>query len=133
MILFLHATLFVVLSYFRPTSVMSLLHASFHRRCGRPLLLFPCMSTSNILRTMSSSFILHTWPYHFSRFSVIFLDACTTLFVPLMCTFRILCLRVTPHIQLSILVSFTSSRASCPLVVAQVSAPYNRAGLTTVL
>ena len=131
MILFLHAALFVVLSSFSPTSVMSLLHASFHLRFGRPLLLFPGISTSNILLTMCSSFILLTWPYHFSRFSVIFLDACTTPVVPLMCSFRILSLLVTPHIHLSILISFTSSRASCPLVVAQVSAPYNRAGLTT--
>ena len=30
---------------------------------------------------MCSSFILLTWPYHFSPFSVIFLDACTTLVV----------------------------------------------------
>ena len=133
MILFLHAALFVVLSSFSPTSVMSLLHASFHLRFGRPLLLFPGISTSNILLTMCSSFILVTWPYHFSRFSVIFLDTCTTPVVPLMCSFRILSLLVTPHIHLSILISFTSSRASCPLVVAQVSAPYNRAGLTTVL
>ena len=43
-------------------------------------------------------------------FSVIFLDACTTLVVPLMCSFRILSLLVTPHIHLSILISFTSSR-----------------------
>ena len=47
MILFLHAALFVVLSSFRLTSVMSLLHASFHLRFGRPLLLFPGMSTSS--------------------------------------------------------------------------------------
>ena len=45
--------------------------------------------------------------------------------VPLMCSFRILSLLVTPHIHLSILISFTSSRAYCPLVVAQVSALYN--------
>ena len=133
MISFLHAALFVVLSSFRPTSVMSLLHASFHRRFGRPLHIFPGMSTSNILLTMCSSFILLTWPYHFSRFSVIFLDACTTLAVPLTCSFRIVSLLVTPNIHLSILISFTSRRASCPIVVAQVSAPYNRAGLTTVL
>ena len=133
MMVFLHAALFVVLSSFRPTSVMSLLHASFHHRFGRPLLLFPGISTSSILLTMCSSFILFTWPYHFSRFSVIFLEAYTALVVPLMCSFRILSLLVTPHIHLSILISFTSSCSSCPLVVAQVSAPYNRAGLTTVL
>ena len=39
----------------------------------------------------------------------------------------------SPHIHLSSIISFTASRASCPLVVAHVSAPYNRAGLTTVL
>ena len=41
------------------------------------------MSTSGILLTMCSSFILIILPYHFSRCSVIFLDACTTLVVPL--------------------------------------------------
>ena len=105
----------------------------FFLRFRCPLLLFPGMSTSSILLTVCSSSILLTWPYHFSRFSVIVFDACTTLVVPLMCSLRILSLLVTPHIHLSILISFTSSRASCPLVVAQVSAPYNRAGLTTVL
>ena len=53
------------------------------------------------------------------RFSVIFLDACTdhscspsNVFISDL---------VTPHIHLSILISFTSSRASCPRAVAQVS------------
>ena len=114
-------------------SHISLLQASFHLWFGHPLLLFPGMSTTSILLTMCSSFILLTWPYHFSHFSVILYDACTTLVVTLMCSFRILSLLVTPHIHLSILISFNSSHPSCPLVVAQVSAPYNRAGSTTVL
>ena len=121
MILFFYASLFVVLSSFTPTYAMSLLHVSFHLMFGCPLLLFPGMSTSSILLTMCSSFILLTWPYHFSRFSVIVLDASTTLVVLLMCSFRILSLLVTKHIHLSILISFTSSRASFPLVVAHVS------------
>ena len=133
MMVLLHAAMFVFLSSFRPTSAMSLLHASFHLRCGRPLLLFPGMSTFSILLTMCSSCILLTWPYHFSLFSVVFLEAFTTLVVPLMCSFRILSLLVSPHIHLSIPISFNYSRASCLLVVAQVSEPYNRAGLTTVL
>ena len=91
-----------------PLSCLSCMHLSIGR-FGRPLLLFPGMSTSNILLTMCSSFILLTWPYHFTRFSVIFLDACSTLGVPLMCSFWILSLLVTPHIHLSILISFTSS------------------------
>ena len=66
--------LFVALSSFNPACVISLLHASFHLRFGHPLLLFPGMSTSSILLTVCSSFILLTWSYHFSRFSVIFLS-----------------------------------------------------------
>ena len=112
----LHYPLFDALSSLNPASVIIyLLHASVHLRFGRPLLLFPGMSTSSILLTMCPSFILLTWPYHFSGFSVTFLDACTTLAVPIMCSFRILSLLVTPHIHLSILISFTSSRASCPI------------------
>ena len=45
----------------------------------------------------------------------------------------ILSFLVTPHIHLSILISFTSILDSCRLVVAQVSAPCSIAGLTTVL
>ena len=96
--------------FFSPASVKSLLHASFNIRFRRPLLV-PGMSTSSILLTMCSSSILLTWPYHFSRFSVIFVDVCTTLVVSLMRSFRIVSLLVTPHIHLSNLVSFTSSRA----------------------
>ena len=44
-----------------------------------------------------------------------FVDACTTLVVPIMCSFRNVSLLVTPHIHLSILISFTSSRAYCPI------------------
>ena len=59
-ILFLHSALFVVLSSLSLTSVISLLHTSFHLRFARPLLLFPGMPTSSILLTMCSSFILLT-------------------------------------------------------------------------
>ena len=93
---------------------MSLLHASFHLRFGHPLLLFPGMSTSSILLTMCSSFILLTWPYHFSSYSVIFLDACTTLFVPLMCSFRIL------TESLSLCTSISASSSHLLLVVLLV-------------
>ena len=83
MILFLHAGLFVALYSFNPACVVSLLYASFYLRFGCPLLLFPGMSTSCILLTMCSSFFLVTWPYHLSGFSVIFLDACVILVVPI--------------------------------------------------
>ena len=58
----------------------------FPLRFGRPLLSFPYnMSSSSILLTTCSSFIIITWPFHIRRFSVIFLDSCTTLIAPVMC------------------------------------------------
>ena len=60
---FLHSVLFAMLSSFSPVSVISLLQALVHPRFGRPLLLFPAMSTSSILRTVRSPVILITWPY----------------------------------------------------------------------
>ena len=82
-----------------------------------------------------SYFFLHGLPCCYLRhFSAIFLVAWVTLAVPLMCvrfgSYPSLSLRTSISASSS---SFTSSRASCPLVVAQVSAPYNRAGLATVL
>ena len=128
-IFFLHSALLDVLSSYNPACVISLLHAYFHLRFGRPLLLFPAMSTSSILLNKASSFIRLAWPYHFSRFSVIVWTLAPLLLSHLMCSFRILSLLVTLHIHISILISFTSSRDSCPLVVAHVSVPYKRAGI----
>ena len=46
---------------------------------------------------------LITWPYHLSRFSVIFVDACANL-VRLMCSFRILSISASPsHLLLVML------------------------------
>ena len=75
----------------------------------------------------------HHMPVPDQSLSVIFLEACTTLVVPRMCSFLILSLHVTPHIHRSILISVTSIRFSCLFVVAHVSAPYSIAGLITVL
>ena len=63
---------------------------------------------------------------------LVFLDTFTTLVVPLMCSFRIVSLLVTSHMYLSILISFTSSSASCPLDIVLVAAQYNIAGLTNI-
>ena len=38
--------------FFQSASVISLLHASFHLRFGRPLLIFPDLSTSSIRLTV---------------------------------------------------------------------------------
>ena len=88
-------------------------HLAFFSRCA-------LLSFSTHGRTTSAVF-------------AIFLDACTTLVVPLMCSFRMLSLLVTPHIHICIIISFTSSRAYWPFVVAQVSVQYNITGLTTLV
>ena len=57
---FLHSALLVALSAFSAASVISLLHAYFHLRVGRPLFIFPGMSNSSILPTLCSfSFSSH--------------------------------------------------------------------------
>ncbi|KAK7028187.1 hypothetical protein SK128_016691, partial [Halocaridina rubra] len=53
--------------------------------------------------------------------------------VPLITSFLILSLLVTPHIHLNILISATSSFFSCVFFIAHVSAPYIIAGLPSVL
>ena len=78
-----------------PQAYLSYTHLSI--LCLAALFFF---SSSSILLTMCSCFILLTWTYHFSRFIVIFLDAFTTLVVPLMCSFRILSLLVTGELSL---------------------------------
>ena len=75
---------YVVLSSFSPASVISLLHASSPLMFGLPILLVLAMSTTSTHLIMCPSFILITWSYRFSCFSVIFLNSCTILVAPLM-------------------------------------------------
>ena len=62
------ASLFVVLSSFSSVFGIYILHTSFPLGFGHPLVIFPGMSTSNILRAACSPFILISWSYHFSRY-----------------------------------------------------------------
>ena len=55
-----------------PSLLSYILQASFHRRFGHRLLLFPGTSTFSILLTMCSSFILITWPNNLGNFSCYF-------------------------------------------------------------
>ena len=106
---------------------------SNHLRFGLPLLLFPGTSiVTTILPTYSSS-LLNTCPYHFNLLSCTFLDISPTFVVPLILSFLILSILVTPLIHLNILISATSNFFSCAFFTAHVSAPYIIAGLTTVL
>ena len=126
-IIFLHDALFVGLSFSNP-DLSYLYHKQLPILGLTALFVFSwCIHIYVLLRH------LITWSYHLSRVSVIFLDACATLVVHIMFTFRIISLLVTPHIHLRILISFISSRGYWPFVVAQCSAPYNIARLTTLL
>jgi len=62
---------------------------------GRPFFLLPALSVIGTLFTMCSSSLLIICPYHMSRFSVIFVDACVTLLFPLIYLFLVF---VIPHI-----------------------------------
>ena len=66
-------------------------------------------------------------------FPVIFFVTGATFTDPLTCSFLILSFIVTPYIHLSVLISFTSSLFSGLFVVDHVFAPYNDAGLTSIL
>ena len=107
--------------------------SSFHLVFGRSLFLFPGISALKTFLSMCSPSLIVTCPYQFNIFSDIFLEACATLVVPLMCSFLILSLHVTPTIHRSILILVTSIHFPCLFVVAHVSAPYIIAGLITVL
>ena len=76
---------------------------SFHTWCYHVPLVGSCRCDNLKLTCIQSRLRImtrfHSPHMAISRFSVIFVDACTTLVVPLMCSFRILSLLVTPHIQ----------------------------------
>ena len=116
-----------------PLSDKSLLMLSIHLRFGLPLLLFPGTSIPNTLFPTYSSSLLETCPYHFNLLSCTFLDISPTFVFPLILSFLILSILVTPLIHLNILISATSNFFSCAFFTAHVSAPYIIAGLTTVL
>ena len=111
----------------------SFLIQSNHLRFGLPLLLFPGTSIAIILLPTCSSSLLNTCPYHVNLLSCTFFDISPTFVVSLILSFLILSSLVTQLIHLNILISATSNFFSCAFFTAQVLAPYNIAGLTTVL
>ena len=96
---------------------------SNHLRFGLPLLLFPGTSIPITLFPTYSSSLLETCPYHFNLLSCTFLDISPTFVVPLILSFLILYILVTPLIHLNILISATSNFFSCAFFTAHVSAP----------
>uniref|UniRef100_A0A3P8VTU0 Anion exchange protein n=1 Tax=Cynoglossus semilaevis TaxID=244447 RepID=A0A3P8VTU0_CYNSE len=90
-------------------------------------------SISNILLPMYPLSLLCTCPNHLNLASLAFSPNLPVCVVPLMTSFLILSILVSPKENLSIFNSVTSSSASCLLPIATVSKPYIMAGLTTVL
>ena len=105
-----------------PLSDKSFLMLSNHLRFGLPLLLFPGTSIPITLFPTYSSSLLKICPYHFNLLSCTFLDISPTFVVPLILSFLILSILVTPLIHLNILISATStSRHRTSLLVLQLS------------
>ncbi|KAL7870153.1 hypothetical protein SRHO_G00076500 [Serrasalmus rhombeus] len=72
-------------------------------------------SISNILCPIYPLFLLNTCPNHLNLASLALSPNCSTFTVPLICSFLILSILVTPNENLSTFISATSSSASCLL------------------
>ena len=114
-------------------SAMSSFTTSINLLFGLPGFLFPGNSILGILFSIYPSPFLRRWPYHLSLASRVFSPNFPTCAVPLMYSFLILSILVTPNENRNIFNSATSISASCLFVSATVSNPYNIAGLTATL
>ena len=112
---------------------MSSFTTSINLLFGLPRFLFPGNSILSILLPIYPSSFLRRCPYHLSLASRVFSPNFPTCAVPLMYSFLILSILVTPNENRNIFNSATSISASCLFVSATVSNPYNIAGLTATL
>ena len=115
------------------TSAMSSFTTSINLLFGLPHFLFPGNSILSILLPIYPSSFLRRCPYHLSLASRVFSPNFPTCAVPLMYSFLILSILVTPNENRNIFNSATSISASCLFVSATVSNPYNIAGLSATL
>uniref|UniRef100_A0A3P8WWC6 Protease associated domain containing 1 n=1 Tax=Cynoglossus semilaevis TaxID=244447 RepID=A0A3P8WWC6_CYNSE len=128
-----HLSLFSAFSTLTPTICMSSLTTSIYLLFGLPLFLLPGSSISNILLPMYPLSLLCTCPNHLNLASLAFSPNLPVCVVPLMTSFLILSILVTPKENLSIFISSTSSSTSCLLLIATISKPYIMAGLPIIL
>ena len=115
------------------TSAMSSFTTSINLLFGLPRFLFPGNSILSILLPIYPSSFLRRCPYHLSLASRVFSPNFPTCAVPLMYSFLILSILVTPNENCNFFNSATSISASCLFASATVSNPYNIAGLTATL
>ena len=130
-IFFLQFLISTVSSSVTSTSAMSSFTTSINLLFG--LFLFPGNSILSILLPIYPSSFPRRCPYHLSLASRVFSPNFPTCAVPLMYSFLILSILVTPNENRNIFNSATSISASCLFVTATVSNPYNIAGLTATL
>ena len=115
------------------TSAMSSFTTSINLLFGLPRFLFPGNSILSTLLPAYPSPFLSTCPYHLSLASRVFSPNRPTCAVPLMYSFLILSILVTPNENRNIFNFATSISVSCLFVSATVSNPYNIAGITATL
>ena len=99
------------------TSAMSSFTTPINFLFGLPRLLFPGNSILSILLPIYQWSLLRTCPYHLSLASRVFSPNRPTCAVPLVYSFLILSIRVTPNENRNIFNSATSISASCFLSV----------------
>ena len=114
-----------------PFSLKSTFTLSIHLRFGLPLLL-PFTSILITLFPTYSSSLLMTCQFRLNLLSCNFLDVFPTFDAPLITSFLILSIFVTPRIDLNIFIS-AMSNVSCTLFASHVSALYIIACLITGL
>ena len=115
------------------TPAMFSFTTSIYLLLGLPRFLSPDSFILSILLPIYTSFFLRTCPYHLSLASRVFSPNRPTCAVPLMYSFLILSILFTPIENCNVFNSATSIYASCLVVSATVSNPYNIAGLTATL
>ena len=115
------------------TTSMSSFATSINLPLCLPSFFFPGSSILSILLLIHPSSFLRTSPNHLNLASRVFSLNRPTYAVPLMYSFLILSILVTPNGNRNIFNSATSISASRLFVSAIVSNPYNIAGLTATL
>ena len=115
------------------TSAMSSFTTSINLLFGLSRFLFPGNSILSIRLPIYPSSFLRRCPYHLTLASRVLSPNFPTCAVPMMYSFLILCILVTPNENRNIFNSDTSISASCLFVSATVSNPYNIAGLNATL
>ena len=112
-----------------PLPVLCIIFSHIHEY---PLWVLSVTHIVSILPLIYPLSVHSTCPNHLNLASLTLHPKRPTYAVPLMCSFLILSILVTPKENLNSFKSATCSSASCLLVISAVSKPYNIADLTNI-